>query len=83
MEAFLQEWEALGWRLVAHKPLSLEATEAWRRAENLLVRHRPHFEERYGKRGYIFALDTLADLVRAYEYGERGHGLFVFEKAAR
>lgn len=80
LEAFLEEWEALGWRLVAHKPLSLEATEAWRRAENLLVRNRPRYEERYGKRGYLYALDTLADLVRAYEYGERGHGLFVFEK---
>lgn len=81
LDSFLEEWEALGWRLLAHKPLTLEATDAWRRAENLLVRNRPRFEERYGKRGYLFALDTLADLVRAYEYGERGHGLFVFERA--
>lgn len=79
-ESFLEEWEALGWRLLAHRSMSFEATEAWRKAEHLLVRYRPRFEERYGKRGYTFALDTLADLVRAYEFGERGHALLVLEK---
>lgn len=80
VEAFIEEWRELGFDLTAHKQLSLEATQAWRAAETELVRRRPHFQERYGQRGYIAQLDMVTDLVQAYERGELGHGLFVFTK---
>jgi hypothetical protein len=79
-DAFLEEWEALGWELRAHKAMSSEATQTWRAAEAALVRRRPHWEERYGKREYLGQLDLVAALVHAYERGEMGHGLFVFER---
>lgn len=81
-EAFVEEWEALGWELAAHRQLSAEATHAWRMAEAQLVRKRPYFRERYGERGYQLQLDMLADLVHLYERGEQGHGLFVFRRPA-
>jgi SAM-dependent methyltransferase len=80
LEAFLEEWGELGWELAAHKPLSLDATQAWRTAEADLVRHRPRYLQRYGERGYLMQLDILGDLVRSYELGEQGHGLFVFSR---
>lgn len=82
MEAFLDEWAEYGWELTAHKPLSLEATNIWRQAEGDLVRKRPHFEARYGKRGYLAQLDQLSTMVRSYELREQGHGLFVFHRTA-
>ena len=81
LDAFLEEWETLGWALRAHKQMSSEATQTWRAAEAELVRRRPRWEERYGKRAYLAQLDLVATLVRAYEPGEMGHGLFVFERA--
>lgn len=81
LDAFIEEWEEFGWRLTSHRPMSLEATQAWRRAEAELVRKRPQYEPRYGKRGYLAQLDVVAGLVRAYERGETGHGLFVFTLA--
>lgn len=80
-EAFFDDWAEWGWTLLAHKPLSLEATAAWRKAEADLVWRKPYYEERYGKRGYLAQLDLLASLVRSYERGEMGHGLYVFRKA--
>jgi hypothetical protein len=82
MEAFLDEWAEHGWRLTAHKTLSLEATNTWRKAEGELVRRRPHYEERYGKRGYLAQLDQLSGMVRSYELREQGHGLFAFTRGA-
>jgi ubiquinone/menaquinone biosynthesis C-methylase UbiE len=80
VEAFIDEWQELGWELAAHKQLSLEATQTWRTAEMELVRQRPHFQERYGERGYLAQLDMVAELLRMYEYGQQGHGLFVFTR---
>jgi hypothetical protein len=80
VDAFFEEWEALGFELRAHKPLSSEATQTWRAAEAELVGHRARWEERYGKRDYLAQLDLIASLVHAYERGEMGHGLFVFER---
>ena len=80
VEAFIEEWEAYGWRLTAHKQMSLEAAQAWRRAEGDLVAHHTRYETRYGKRGYLHQLDILADLVRSYTMHEQGHGLFVFKR---
>jgi len=80
LEAFLEEWGELGWELRAHKQMSLEATQAWRTAEADLVRHRPRYLQRYGERGYLMQLDILGDLVRSYELGEQGHGLFVLSR---
>lgn len=80
LDAFLEEWESVGWELRAHKPLSSDATQTWRAAEAELVRKRPHWEERYGKREYLAQLDLVATLVHAYERGEMGHGLFVLER---
>jgi hypothetical protein len=80
LEAFLEEWAELGWELAAHRQLSLEAAQAWRTAEADLVRHRPRYLQRYGERGYVMQLDILGDLVRSYELGEQGHGLFVFSR---
>ena len=79
-EAFQDEWAEYGWELTAHKPLSLEATNAWRRAEGELVWRRPHYEERYGKRSYLAQLDLLTHMVQTYERGEVGHGLYVFRR---
>jgi SAM-dependent methyltransferase len=81
VEAFIEEWAEHGCELAAHKQLSLEATQQWRTAEAELVRRRPHFQARYGERAYIAQLDIVSDLVRVYERGEMGHGLFVFRKA--
>ena len=83
LESFLDEWAEYGWNLAAHKPLSLEATQAWRRAEAELVRRRPHFEGRYGSRGYLAQLDLMARMVMSYERGEQGHGLFVLARGGR
>jgi ubiquinone/menaquinone biosynthesis C-methylase UbiE len=80
VEAFMDEWVDLGFELVGHRQLSLEATQAWRAAEAELVRRRQRFQERYGDRGYVAQLDMVTDLVQAYERGELGHGLFVFTK---
>ena len=83
MEAFSDEWAEYGWQLAAHREISNDATVTWRKAEADLVRRRPHFQERYGDRGYAFHLDILADLVMTYERREQGHGLFVFKRDAQ
>jgi SAM-dependent methyltransferase len=80
VESFIEEWGEFGWEMSAHRQLSSDATQTWRMAEGEMVRRRPHFEARYGKRGYIDQLDMLASMVRAYEVGEQGHGLFVFSR---
>jgi hypothetical protein len=80
LDAFIDEWAGLGFELASHKQLSLEATQQWRSAEAELVRRRPYFQGRYGERPYIAQLDIVGDLVRVYERGEMGHGLFVFRK---
>ncbi|MFN0096881.1 MAG: class I SAM-dependent methyltransferase [Dehalococcoidia bacterium] len=80
VEAFFDELGEFGWRLAAHKPLHLEALQTWRRVEAELVARRPWFEARYSKRGYLRQLDHVAGLVRSYERGEVGHGLFVMER---
>ncbi len=80
LDAFLEEWDGLGWQLRAHRAMSSEATQTWRAAEAELVRRRPHWEDRYGKRDYLAQLDLVATLVHTYERGELGHGLFVFER---
>ena len=80
LDAFLEEWGGHGWSLAAHRPLTLEALQAWRHSEAELVARRPYFEPRYGTRSYLAQLDAVAGLVRAYERGEQGHGLFVFRK---
>ncbi len=82
VESFIEEWCEFGWEMSAHRQMSSDATQAWRLAEGEMVRRRPHFEARYGKRGYIAQLDMLASMVRAYEVGEQGHGLFVFARGA-
>lgn len=79
-EAFFDEWATFGWSLAAHRPMSLEATQTWRKAEAELVWRRPHYEERYGRRGYLAQLDLLTSMVQAYERGEMGHGLYVFRR---
>lgn len=80
LDAFIEEWEGFGWRMKAHRAMSLEATQTWRRAEADLVRRRQVYEPRYGKRGYLGQLDLLGNLVLSYERGEMGHGLFVFAR---
>ncbi len=80
LEAFLDEWAEYGWRLAAHRPLTLEALATWRRCEAELVARRPHFEARYGSRGYLRQLDHLAALVAMYERGSAGHALMVLER---
>ncbi|MCA9829732.1 MAG: methyltransferase domain-containing protein [Dehalococcoidia bacterium] len=79
-EAFFEEWEEYGWRLSAHRALSLEATNTWRKAEADVVWRHTFYEERYGKRGYGGQLDLLTSLVQMYERGEAGHGLYVFSR---
>ncbi|MGH2633916.1 MAG: class I SAM-dependent methyltransferase [Tepidiformaceae bacterium] len=80
VEAFIDEWAEFGWALSAHKQLSSDATQLWRKVEAELVRRRPFFEERYSTRGYLAQLDLIASMVRSYEVGEQGHGLFVFAR---
>lgn len=80
VEAFIGELEEYGWRMAAHRQMSLEATNTWRAAEADLVRRRPYFEARYGTRPYLAQLDMLGSLVQSYERLEQGHGLFVFER---
>ncbi|MBI2766038.1 MAG: methyltransferase domain-containing protein [Chloroflexi bacterium] len=80
VESFIDEWAEYGWELAAHKTLTLEATQLWRRCEAELVRRRPFFEPRYGKRGYLRQLDHVAGLLQQYERGGVGHGLFVFAR---
>ncbi len=80
VEAFVDEWESYGWRLGAHRAMSIEATQTWRRAEADLVRKRNIYEPRYGKRPYLAQLDLVGNLVASYERGEQGHGLFVFAR---
>jgi hypothetical protein len=79
-EAVLDEWAEFGWTLAAHRSTTLDALQAWRRAEAELVARRPRFEARYGTRPYHAQLDVLGDLVRGYERGGVGHGLFVFAR---
>lgn len=79
---FREQWEDAGWRIVEQKLLSTQATQVWRGAEMDLVGQRAHFQERYGARGYMAQLDIVAELVRAYEYREMGHGLFVLRRDA-
>ncbi|MCK9520276.1 MAG: hypothetical protein M0R74_14815, partial [Dehalococcoidia bacterium] len=79
-EAVLDEWGEFGWTLSAHRSTTLDALQEWRRAEAELVARRPYFEPRYGKRPYAAQLDALGDLVRAYERGGVGHGLFVLRR---
>lgn len=78
VEAFIEEWTALGWEMRAHRPMSLDALQTWRNAEAAMVAHRSRYEARYGKQGYLGQLDLLAMLVQSYERNEQGHGLFVF-----
>lgn len=80
LEAFLDEWAEYGWRLAAHRPMTLEALATWRRCEAELVARRPHFEARYGSRGYLRQLDHLASLVSLYERGSAGHALIVLAR---
>lgn len=80
LESFFDEWAEYGWQLAAHKQLSLDATQSWRRVEAELVAHRSRYEPRYGSRGYRAQLDLTARMVLAYERGEAGHGLFVFSR---
>jgi SAM-dependent methyltransferase len=80
MESFFEEWAEYGWQLAAHKQISLDATNTWRRIEAELVGRRPHFEARYGTRGYRAQLDMSAAVLKSYERGETGHGLFVFAR---
>ena len=80
VEGFIEEWEEYGWRLTAHKQMSLEAAQQWRLAEGDLVAHHTRYEMRYGKRGYLHELDVLAELVRSYTTHEQGHGIFVFKR---
>jgi hypothetical protein len=80
VEAFIDEVEHYGWKMAAHRQMSLDATNTWRAAEADLVRRRPYFEERYGTRPYLAQLDMLGNLVLSYERLEQGHGLFVFER---
>lgn len=82
LDAFIEDWERVGWQLVAHRPMSAEAAHTWRTAEAELVRRRPFFEQRYGTRTYLAQLDMVAYLVQAYERGELGHALFVFRRTA-
>lgn len=79
-EAFFEEWEEYGWRLTAHRSLSLEATNTWRKAEADVVWRHSYYEERYGKRAYSAQLDVLTSLVQMYERGQAGHGLYVFTR---
>lgn len=79
LEAFVAEWAAFGWRLAAHRDVSLDALQAWRRAEAELVARRPYFEARYGTT-YLRQLDSVARRVALYERGGAGHGLFVFRR---
>lgn len=79
-EAVLDEWAEFGWTLTAHRSTTLDALQAWRQAEAELVSRRPFFEARYGKRPYLAQLDLLGDMVRGYERGGVGHGLFVFTR---
>ncbi len=80
VEAFIDEWAESGWSLAAHKEISNDATVAWRTAEAEMVRHRPHYEARYGTRPYLRQLDMLMAMVQSYERHEQGHGLFVFRR---
>lgn len=80
MDAFADEWSEYGFRLAAHRQMTNEATITWRRAEAEMVRKRPHYEERYGPRGYLGQLDLVAAMLHSYERGEQGHGLFVFAR---
>lgn len=80
VEAFIDEWAEYGWTLSAHKEISNDATVTWRTAEAEMVRHRPHFEPRYGTRPYLRQLDMLMSMVQSYERHEQGHGLFVFRR---
>ena len=80
LDAFVDEWAEYGFHLAAHRPMTNEATITWRRAEAELVRKRPIYEERYTPRGYNAQLDLIAEMLRSYERGEQGHGLFVFAR---
>jgi hypothetical protein len=60
--------------------MSGEAILAWHRAEAELVHRRQRYEPRYGKRAYLAQLDVVANLVRAYNVHEQGHGLFVLRR---
>jgi SAM-dependent methyltransferase len=80
VESYFEEWSGFGWQLAAHKQISLDTTQTWRRIEAELVARHPHFETRYGPRGYRAQLDMSAAILKSYERGETGHGLFVFAR---
>lgn len=79
-ESLQDEWSGYGWTMTAHRPMTLEALQAWRAAEAQLASRRQHFEPRYSHQGYLHQLDLLAHLVQSYERGGMGHGLFVFRR---
>lgn len=79
-DSFIQDWAYAGWTLTAHKEMTNEATQTWRRAEAELVRRRPYYEQRYGTRPYLAQLDLLSLMVASYERLQQGHGLFVFTR---
>jgi len=83
IEALLEEWEEHGWRMVAHRPMTIDATHKWREVEAALVQQRPHYESRYSQRGYLMQLDLIASMVRSYEFHEQGHALFVLARGSR
>ena len=74
------EYTPFGWSLFAHRLMNSDATQLWRKAEAEFVRRRTHFQPRYGQREYLSQLDMLNTMLRSYEIGEMGHGLFVFTR---
>jgi len=79
VEAFIDEVEYHGWKMAAHRQMSIEATNTWRAAEADLVRRRPYFEARYGTRPTLPSSTCLATSSRL-RASRTGHGLFVFER---
>lgn len=78
LESFMDEWREFGWELAAHKSMTMDALQVWRRAEADMVAQRRHYEARYGTRPYLGQLDLVGYLVQAYERGGMGHSLLVF-----
>ena len=80
LESFLDEWREWGWSMAAHRSLTMDALQVWRKAEAEMVGKRRLYEERYGKRPYLGQLDLVGYLVQAYERGGMGHSLIVFSR---
>jgi SAM-dependent methyltransferase len=80
LESFLDEWREYGWEMAAHRSMTMDAIQVWRRAEAEMVGKRRLYEERYGKRPYLGQLDLVGYLVQAYERGGMGHSLIVFAR---